>query len=91
MNVPHETGVPVVLATGAGWWIVNSLYQHGPSWELCPPILFGCAAVIGAAKSWKNDAQKRRHEDERHRLEMTLLEEKHRLELALLQASQHSP
>ncbi|WP_422929024.1 hypothetical protein [Singulisphaera sp. PoT] len=97
MTVHHEAGVTVALSTGLGWWLVNTFYQHGPSWELCPPILFGTAAVIGAVKSWKNDEQKReierqklRHEEDRHRLEMSLLEEKHRIELALIQTSQPS-
>jgi hypothetical protein len=69
-DAPSQTGLFATNAAAAGWWVLDLLYRHGPSWELVPPILIGTASVIGAVKSWTDSAQQRRHREELHRLEL---------------------
>jgi hypothetical protein len=69
-DVSNQTGLFAANAAAAGWWVVNLVARHGPSWEAVPPILIGAASLIGAVKSWQNDQQLRRHREELHRLEI---------------------
>jgi asparagine N-glycosylation enzyme membrane subunit Stt3 len=56
----HTLHAFATSTAGAAWWLVEQAYQHGPSWSLVPPILFGVASVVGAANAAINDRHKRR-------------------------------
>jgi hypothetical protein len=67
-----ETSLFATNAAASGWWLVDLLVRHGPSWQIVPPILIGTASLLGAAKGYLNDRQARRHAEERHRLDIEL-------------------
>lgn len=74
---PHDahqtTSLFATSAAGAGWWLLDQLYQHGPSWQLIPPLFIGAASLLGAVRSSLDGAQQRRHAEERHRAELAAL------------------
>jgi hypothetical protein len=63
----HQTSLFATSAAGCCWWLVDQLVQHGPSWQLIPPLLIGSASLLGAVRSTLDGAQARRHAEERHR------------------------
>lgn len=69
-EIPHQTGLFATSSLGSFWWVADVLYRHGPTWSVVPPILIGCASLIGAIRGYQNDRQARRHAEERHRAEM---------------------
>ena len=69
-----DTNVFAAGAVASFWWVVDMVARHGPSWEAVPPILVGTASLVGALKCYANDSQARRHKEERHRLELKVLE-----------------
>lgn len=70
-HVPASTRVFALNCAGAIWWIGDQLARHGPRWELVPPILCGIASLIGAARSWTDGIQRRRHREEEHRVRLS--------------------
>jgi hypothetical protein len=72
-DIPQQVGLFAASALGAVSWTIGEIARHGPSWNLVPPILIGVASVLGAVRGLLNDAQARRHKDERHRAEMAAL------------------
>ncbi len=69
-NQLSQTRLFATSAAGSGWWFVDALYRHGPSWQLVPPLLLAVASLIGALNGFLNGRQARKHADELHRAEM---------------------
>ncbi len=71
----HHTTVAVGSVGGSGWWVIQQLIEHGPSWQVIPPMLFGVAAVFGAVRSYQDGSQKRRHAEADHQARLRRLEQ----------------
>ncbi|AGA28394.1 hypothetical protein [Singulisphaera acidiphila] len=69
-EIHAQTGIFATNVAASGWWVCNAFYQHGPSWQMVPPILIGAASFVGALRGYANDRQARQHKDELHRLEV---------------------
>ena len=67
----HHHFVAATSVGGSFWWTVQQLAEHGPTWAVLPPLLFSVAAVVGSVRTAQNDAQARRHAEERHRAELS--------------------
>lgn len=74
MDHPHSyTRLFAASSVAAAWDVLDTLWRHGPSWQLVPPLLLGVATLIGAVKAYQDGAQARRHAEERHQLELAAL------------------
>lgn len=83
MSIRHLHGDATVYATtslASVWWTALQWLTAGWNWSLMPPLLLAIAAMIGAIRAWRTDAetwrdraQERRHRDERHALELERL------------------
>lgn len=69
----HNTGLFSTIASAGVWDVFAVLYQHGPSWELVPPLLIAVAGLVGAVNSFRESEHRRHMERARQAVEQARL------------------